>query len=146
MATRQPLRLMAQNADDVPVLSAALQDAVAQLGDFAFDGKARRFTLVFNRYRWEDASGTRGLRTRSALDISGVIAAKSTRLKRGADGAVVSVLSIDFEPGEAPGGIITVVFSGGGAMKLEVECVDLILADISEPWPARAKPHHEIDE
>ncbi|WP_421791261.1 DUF2948 family protein [Hyphobacterium sp.] len=146
MVRRPPLRLLAQAPDDLPVLSAALQDAVAQLGDFAYDSKARRFTAVFNRFRWEDGKRLQGWRTRSALDISGVLEVKSKRLKRGVESAVVSLLSLDFEMGEAPGGALKLVFSGGGALRLDVECIDLILADISEPWPAKSRPEHETGE
>jgi len=143
VAKRQPLRLAAEDADDLTVISAALQDAVAQLGDFSFDRKARRFTCVFNRFRWEDGERRQGWRARSALDVSGVLAAKSMRLKQGASDAVVSLLSMEFEAGETPGGTLLFAFSGGGSLRLDVECVDALLVDISEPWPAKSRPHHE---
>jgi hypothetical protein len=34
-------------------------------------------------------------------------------------------------------------FSGGGAIRLDVECIDAHLSDLTEPWPAKAKPKHE---
>ncbi|MEE2527218.1 DUF2948 family protein [Hyphobacterium sp. HN65] len=143
MARRKPLRLAAEDAGDLEVLSAALQDAVAQLGDFSFDRRRRRFTAVFNRFRWEDRGFGEAWRTRSAFDVSGVLGVKSKRLKRGAPSAIVSLLSISFEPGEAPGGVLVLAFSGGGEMKLELECIDALLADISEPWPVKSRPAHE---
>ena len=51
MADAPPLRLLAQDADDLAVLSAALQDAVAKIGDIAFEPSARRLTVAFNRFR-----------------------------------------------------------------------------------------------
>lgn len=145
MARRQPIRLAAQDADDLQVISAALQDAVAQLGDFNLDRKARRFTAVFNRFRWEDGKSRQGWRTRAALDISGVLNVRSKRLKQDAPGAIVSLLSMTFEEGEAPGGGIRFAFSGGGELRIEVECIDALLVDIAEPWPAKGRPKHETD-
>ena len=54
-----PLRLLAQDADDLAVLSAAAQDAVAKVGDIVFEPKARRLTIAFNRYRWESTARER---------------------------------------------------------------------------------------
>ena len=60
-----PLRLLAEDPDDLAVVSAALQDAVAKVGDIVFEPRARRLTIVFNRYRWEAG----GQRVRSALQL-----------------------------------------------------------------------------
>ena len=56
---------------------------------------------------------------------------------------MIELLTIEFEPGEAPGGVVVLSFAGGGDLRLEVECVDVALADVSEPWPVRRKPAHE---
>jgi hypothetical protein len=145
MTAKAPLRLIAREPDDVPPLSAALQDAVGQIGDFLYEPNARRFTLALNRYRWESARKGRGERIRTALQAGEVTAAKAHRLKQGADDAVVSLLSVTFEPGDPPSGALVFTFSGGGVLRLEVECVDLALADVSEPWPASARPKHPDD-
>jgi hypothetical protein len=142
MTAKAPLRLIAREPDDVPPVSAALQDAVGQIGDFHYEPKARRFTLALNRYRWEDARKGRGERVRTALQAGEVTAARAHRLKQGADDAVVSLLSVTFEAGDPPSGALVFTFSGGGVLRLEVECVDLVLADLSEPWPAAARPEH----
>ena len=52
-AAFEPLRLLAEDAEDLKVLSAALQDAVAKIGDIHYEPPARRLTLALNRYRWE---------------------------------------------------------------------------------------------
>lgn len=147
MAEPKPLRLKAEDQDDLTVISAALQDAVGQLGDFSFDPRSRRFLMVVNRYRWEAARpGKRGERVRTALEVDSVLAAKSRNLKQGAPDAVVSLLAMSFEPGEAPGGQLVLTFSGDGELRLSVECIDLILADVSEPWRARVQPGHRFEE
>ncbi|KAA5804683.1 DUF2948 family protein [Alkalicaulis satelles] len=142
MSSERALRLIAQNPEDLPVLSAALQDAAGTLGDFQYEPKARRFTLALNRYRWEGPARGRGERVRAALQIGSVLSVRSQRLKQGARDAVVNLLALSFEPGEAPGGALILTFSGGGALRLEVECIDAALADVSRPWRAMARPGH----
>ena len=135
MADPAPLRLLAEDADDLAVISAALQDAVAKIGDISFDARARRLTLALNRYRWE-AGGKARERVRTGLQLGGVLGVKSRKLRRDARGAVVELLSLAFEPGEAPGGAVVFTFAGGGDLTVEVECLDVILADVSNPWPS----------
>ncbi|MCC5996834.1 MAG: DUF2948 family protein [Oceanicaulis sp.] len=142
MSAVRPLRLMAETPEDLPVLSAALQDAAGQLGDFSYEPRARRFTLALNRFRWEGPARGRGERVRAALQIGSVLGVRAQRLKQGAPDAVVNLLAITFEPGEAPGGALELAFSGGGALRLDVECVDVILADVSRPWRAARRPGH----
>lgn len=146
MKPSTPLRLRALGAEDVPVISAALQDAAGKLGDFLFEAGPQRFTLALNRYRWE-AAGQRGAgeRVRTGVQIGAVLAAKSKRIKQDAPDAVVSLLAIQFEPAgeDQPGGELVLHFSGGGEMRLTVECVDIALADLSEPWRAARRPDHD---
>lgn len=136
----QMLKLLAEDPADLDVISAALQDAVAKIGDIRFEARAKRLTVTFNRYRWEAA---RGERVRSALQLGSVLGVKARRMRRGAKDAVVELLALGFEPGEAPGGDLTLTFAGGGDLRVTVECVDAILLDLSQPWPAKRAPQHE---
>jgi len=138
----KPLKLIAEDPEDIAPISAALQDAVGRLGDFSFEPKARRFTLALNRYRWEAGDEGRGHRVRTAVQVGGVLAAKGQRLKQNSVDAVVNLLSIAFEPGDAPGGALVFTFSGGGALLLEVEHLELLVADLTDPWRAAARPSH----
>jgi Protein of unknown function (DUF2948). len=140
MADPAPLRLLAEDADDLAVISAALQDAVGKVGDIAYEPKARRLTLALNRYRWE--AGVRQ-RVRSALQLGGVLKVQTRKVRRERPDAVVELLAVTFEPGEAPGGIITLSLAGGGDVRAEVECIDAVLADVSDPWPTPRTPAHE---
>jgi hypothetical protein len=138
----EPLRLLAQDAEDLAVIAAALQDAVGKIGDVTYEAPARRLTLALNRFRWE-AGGRGGERVRAGLQFGGVLSVKTRKLRRDAPDAVIELLTIGFEPGEAPGGTVTLSFAGGGDLRLEVECVDAAVADVSQPWPTRRKPAHE---
>jgi hypothetical protein len=142
MAAPAPLRLLAQDAEDLSVISAALQDAVAKIGDIAFEPKARRLTVAFNRYRWERDERTHE-RVRTGLQLAGVLGVQSRRLRRDARSAVVELLAVSFEPGEAPGGAVVFTFAGGGDLRVEVECIEAVLADVSTPWPTPRTPSHK---
>lgn len=141
MAKAPPLRLLAEDADDLAVISAALQDAVAKVGDISFEPKARRLTVGFNRYRWEAG---RGERVRSGLQLGGVLKVEARKIRRDAPDAVLEILAATFEPGDPPGGVITLSCAGGGDLRVTVECVDAVLADVSTPWPTPRKPAHEL--
>lgn len=142
MAAPAPLRLLAQDADDLSVVSAALQDAVAKIGDITFEPRARRLTVAFNRFRWE-AGGKSRERVRAGLQLGGVLGVQSRKLRRDAKNAVVELLALTFEPGEAPGGAVVFTFAGGGDLRVQVECVEAVLADVSTPWPTPRSPTHE---
>jgi hypothetical protein len=135
----KPLKLLAEDAEDLGVISAALQDAAAKIGDIAYEPQAKRLTIAFNRFRWE---AKKKERVRAGLQLGGVLGVKQRNLRQGAKDAVISLLDIAFEPGEAPGGAVVFRFAGGGDLRCEVECIDAALADVSEPWAARKVPDH----
>jgi hypothetical protein len=147
--TSSELTLAAADAEDLEIVSARLQDAVAQVKDLVWLPKTRRFAALFNRFKWETAEAKRGrgdnLRVRAGLHFDGVMSAKSFRLNRGNPDAVMSLLAITFTPKapEDPAGTIELVFAGGGAIKLEVECINAGLTDVSGEWAARGRPLHE---
>ena len=146
-ASDQALKLLADDQEDLAVISAMLQDAVTTIGDIVYEPAPRQVTLAFNRFRWEAGAVKRGgERVRSALQFGGVLSVKSQRLRQDAKEGVLSLLDVAFEPGEAPGGVITLTFAGGGALQIEVECIDAVLADLSAPWSTPRRPSHEESE
>lgn len=140
MATLGGLQLLAEDPEDLAVISAALQDAVAKVGDIVFEARARRLTIEFNRFRWEVGARQR---VRSALQLGGVMSVQARKIRRERRDGVLELLAIGFEPDEAPGGLLTLSFAGGGDLRVRIECVDAVLADISEPWPTPREPAHD---
>jgi hypothetical protein len=139
MAEATQLRLLAQDADDLAIISAAMQDAVVKVGDIHFEPRARLLTIGFNRYRWE-ARGAQ--RVRSALQFGSVLKVETRRIRRAPGDAVLEVLSVNFEAGHTPGGTVTIYCAGGGDLRATVECIDAVLADVSQPWPTPHAPDH----
>lgn len=146
MAVTTRLRLLAEDADDLKVLSAALQDAVAKVGDIQYEPAARRLTLACNRFRWETEAKTGGERVRSALQLGGVTKVQARGLRRDSPDALVCLLAVSFEPSgeeEDPSGTVTLHFSGHADLRVDVECLDAVMADVSDPWPTPRRPGHD---
>lgn len=140
-----PLRLRAEDKQDLAVIAAAIQDGAFLMGDIAFDPKARRFTAAMNRFRWETAK-KRGPyeRTRSVLAVEAVLSVSSRNVRLGAADAAGVFLDAKFEPGaEEPAGAIILRLGGGADIRLDVECIDATLTDIGDPWSTSTRPDHE---
>ena len=133
----EPLRLLAEDADDLQIMSAALQDAILRPVDIVWEKAARRVTIALSRFCWECG----GTRVMAAMQFGDVEAVKSRRLPRGPETAL-ELLAIDFEPVESPGGRVILMFAGGGDLRIDVECLDAVVTDLSERWPARVAPTH----
>lgn len=140
LAPMEPLRLLAEDAVDLQIISAALQDAIMRPVDIRWEKEARRLTIVLSRFCWECG----GTRVMSAMQFGDVEAVKSRRLPRLPE-AALELLALDFEPTEAPGGRVILMFAGGGDLRIDVECLDAVLTDLSDRWPARMAPTH-LDE
>lgn len=136
----EPLRLLAEDADDLSIMSAALQDAILRPVDIIWEPGARRVTLTLSRFCWECG----GTRVMAAMQFGDVSAVKSRRLPRGPENAL-ELLAIHFEEADAPGGRVLMMFAGGGDLRIDVECLDAVLTDLSERWPARIAPTHLED-
>jgi hypothetical protein len=144
LAGYRPLRLFAADAEDLKVVSAMLQDSIVKIGDFSLAPKERRFAFVASRFVWECA-GARGpfARVRAGCHFDDVRAVRQTRLRTDARDAVVELLAIRFDPAADGAGTVTLDFAGGGAIRLDVDCVNAHLSDISAPWATRLKPDHD---
>lgn len=147
------LRIAAFDGDDLNVISAHLQDAIVRIGDVNFNPKTRQFVLVANRFAWEDVAeeaggktnSEHGVRKRTGVVFAGVSGAKSQKIKQGAPEAVLSLLAIEFEAGkEPPAGVIKLLFSGGGVIELDVECVEVEMEDLGPTWETGNIPAHDV--
>ena len=137
VAPAEPLRLLAGDAEDLHIISAALQDAILRPVDIVWEPGSRRVTLKLSRFCWECG----GTRVMAAMQFGDVIAVKSRRLPRLPESAL-ELLAMEFAPDEAPGGRVILMFAGGGDLRIDVECLDAVLTDLSERWPARLAPSH----
>ena len=144
-----PLRLVAQDAEDLKVISTLVQDAVLPVTEMSHDRKRRRFALMLNRFRWEDraeaeAVGRAYERVRSVLVVDDVLKVQSTGFDRTDKDLVLSLLSIDFVPGNDGAGRLVHTLAGDGALALEVETLEVRLDDVTRPYraPSGKVPTH----
>lgn len=136
----QNLRLKAESQADLAVIAAALQDAIARVGDMRFDSKARSLTLRVTRFRHEAAKPAR---VQTGLRIDNVLGLQSRGLERSDPDAMAVLLDITFSADDdPPGGILSLTFAGGGEIRAQIEALDMILADVSESRPTRKVPLH----
>lgn len=147
------LKLIALDAEDLKVVSAHLQDAVLKIADMAFVPRERRFAAILNRFDWTTTlpGGKRmvPVRRQTALRFERVLGAQVSGIDLKAGQDVLELLALQFEPtpaAEDPQGHLTLVFAGGGAVRLHVECIEGELKDLGPAWQARAIPKHPDDE
>ena len=126
------LKLIALDADDLAVISAHVQDARVRTSDIIWRQGEKRLVVGMNRLDWEQTlSGeTAPRRLIAALRFDRVLACKSRNIDLEAPETALELVGIEFHPGEAPGGSAMLMFSQGGALRLDVECLECELTDL----------------
>jgi hypothetical protein len=128
----RPLKLIALDPDDLAVISAHVQEAQVQASDILWRQDQMRLVVGMNRLDWEQTlSGeTASRRLVAALRFDRVLACKSRNIDLAQPDTTLELLGIEFNPGEAPGGSALLLFSQGGALRLDVECLECELTDL----------------
>lgn len=139
------LRLAALDAEDLAVISAHLQDAILRAADLTYLMGERRFLMALRRFDWSAEPGAAPRRRLSGVHFERVLGVRTRGIDQG-DAMPLSLLAVTFEPTEAPSGHVILVFSGGAAIRLEVECVEVRMKDLGPVWEAVARPGHAADE
>ena len=145
-----PLRLKALDIEDLAVLSGLAQDAVFPRTEMKWDRRARRFALLLNRFRWEDADKAEARkrayeRVQSVLVIEDAMRVQTSGVDARDGDIVLSVLSVTFEAGTDGGGFVVLTLAGDGAIRVEVEALEIVLKDVTRPYvaPSKAMPKHD---
>lgn len=140
-------KLVALDQEDLAIISAHVQDAVLKVADIQWTPRERRFVIVMNRFVWEKAVNGRRTekeRRRSILHFDRVEAVRASQVRQDQPDTVLSLLAVTFEEGVTPSGGIILTFSGGAAIRLEVECIEAQLADVGAAWSTHARPKHNL--
>src|SRR5450759_5700977 len=134
--------------EDLEVVSTHLQDAVAKVADVLWRPQEKRLVLAVNRFDWEGAQTATPEyhRHRAALRFERVLSCKCRDVNPAGQDAVLNLLAVEFSETDAPSGVVTNTFSGGPALRLEVECLEAELADLGPSWATAACPVHTVVE
>jgi hypothetical protein len=126
------LKLIALDADDLAVISAHVQDARVQAADIIWRQDEKRLVIGMNRLDWERTmSGrTEPRRLIAALRFDRVLACKSRNIDLANPDRALELHGIEFHAVEAPGGCALLMFAHGGALRLDVECLECELTDL----------------
>ena len=149
----EELKLVALDKDDIEIVSAHVQDALVKVADILWQPREHRFVVALNRFDWMNAADARGAknpddaapdyrRCRTALRFERVNACKCRDLDPLDRNAVLNLLAVEFAEREPPAGTVTLTFSGGAAIRLEVECLEAELVDLGEVFSAVLCPDH----
>jgi hypothetical protein len=138
------LRLVALDQEDLAIVSAHLQDAIIRVADLTYLPKERRFVLVGRRFDWEASPGEPPRRRLTGLHLERVQAVRVRGIDRSKPEAVLNLLAITFEERDPPSGTVTLIFAEGGAIQVDVECIELQMKDLGPVWQAEGRPTHDL--
>jgi Protein of unknown function (DUF2948) len=147
-ACMDELKLVALDKDDIGVVSAHVQDGVLKVADILWRPHEHRFVMVLNRFDWMAAVDAKPdekadyRRCRTALRFERVLSCKCRNLDQSHKDARLNLLAVEFAEGDPPAGTVTLTFSGGGVIRLDVECLEAELADLGEVSVASVCPDH----
>ena len=137
------LKLVALDRDDLEVVSAHLQDAVIKPADIRWRPSENRLVIGLCRFDWEaaHADAPQYRRRYAALRFERARNCKTHKIDTVKD-MDLNLLAVAFTEGDAPSGVVTLTFSGGGILRLEVECLEAELVDLGAAWATVDCPDH----
>ena len=141
------LKLVALDQDDLEVVSTHLQDAALTVGDVHWRPEEKRLVISLARFDWEGSLGQapRFQRRGTALRFERVSSIKCRNVNCKDKQVQLNLLAVEFDENDPPGGAVTLIFSGGAALRLEVECLECELVDLGPVWAANCCPKHAED-
>ncbi len=140
------LRLIALDTEDLAIISANLQDSLVKVADMAYLPHSQRFALVAARFDWVAAAEGKNERCRAGLHFERVLKATCTGFDQNAKDTCLNLLSVVYTPNDPPAGHVTLTFSGGAALRLDVECLEAQVHDMGPRWAAKTCPAHRLDD
>jgi Protein of unknown function (DUF2948) len=142
------LKFVVLDEEDLEVVSAHVQDAVVKTSEVLWRPRERRVVVALNRFDWEGTQTQPPAyrRRRAALRFERVLSCKGHDMPTAAEDAALNLLAVEFTETDAPSGEVTLIFSGGAALRLDVECLEAELADLGPTWSAAGCPSHALAE
>ena len=133
--------IIAVDSLDLSIISSMVQDCIILKNNITFLKKQRIFVLLVNRFRWEHYEKKE--RVYSIVRFHGVLGVKTRKLDLNKQNLPLELLAINYEDTNKERLKVYLHFAGGTVIKLNVECLECILKDLSDPWITNNIPNHD---
>ena len=140
------LKLIARTEEDLKVVSAHLQDSIANISDIANLLKNKIFLMQLNRFMWEDIEKgvfRKNKRIRTILKFENVIKVHSKNINQTKKDKFLDFLTIETNLMPDNNYEMKIVFAGDAIIKIVSEVIEVTLDDQGEPWETKNMPRHK---
>ncbi|MEC7099408.1 MAG: DUF2948 family protein [Pseudomonadota bacterium] len=141
------LKLIARTEEDLKVVSAHLQDSIANLSDIANLHNNRIFLMQLNRFMWEDVEKgvfRKNKRIRTVLKFENVIRVISKNINQIKKDKFLDFLAIETNKMPDNNYEMKIVFAGDSIIKVISEVIEVTLDDQGESWDTKNMPKHKL--
>ena len=140
------LKLIARTEEDLRVVSAHLQDAIASVSDIANLGKNKIFLMQLNRFMWEDVEKgvfRKNKRIRTVLKFDNVLNVLSRNISQVKKDKFLDFLAIETSLTPDNNYEMKIIFAGDAIIRVISEAIEVTLDDQGEAWDTKNKPKHK---
>ena len=141
------LKLIANTNEDLRVISAHLQDSIAEVKNIANLKKNKIFLMQLNRFMWEDVEKgvfRKNKRIRTILKFDNVIEVNSKNIRQASKDKFLDFLAIESCQMPDNNYEMKLIFSGDLIIRVVAEVIEVTLDDQGEPWDTRNKPKQKV--
>ena len=141
------LKLIARTEEDLRVVSAHLQDSIANIADIANLSKNKIFLMQLNRFMWEDVEKgvfRKNKRIRTVLKFENVVKVISKNINQYKKDEFLDFLTIETKKMPDNNYEMKIVFAGDLIIKVFSEVIEVTLDDQGEAWDTKNMPKHKV--
>ena len=141
------LKLIARTVEDLRVVSAHLQDSIANITDIASLQKNKIFLMQLNRFMWEDVEKgvfRKNKRIRTVLKFENVLKVHSKNINQKKKDKFLDFLTIETNFMPDNNYEMKIVFAGDSVIKVIAEVIEVTLDDQGESWDTKNLPKHKV--
>ena len=141
------LKLIARTEEDLRVVSAHLQDSIANVSDIASLEKNKIFLMQLNRFMWEDVEKgvfRKNKRIRTVLKFENVIKVLSKNINQSKKDKFLDFLTIETIQMPDNNYEMKIVFAGDSMIKIISEVIEVTLDDQGQAWDTKNIPKHKV--
>jgi len=140
------LKLIARTEEDLRVVSAHLQDSIANILDIANLKKNKILLMQLNRFMWEDVEKgvfRKNKRIRTILKFENVLEVYSKNINQSKKDKFLDFLAIESNTMPDNNYEMKIIFAGDSIIKVISEVIEVTLDDQGEAWDTKNKPKHK---